>query len=104
VAGNEHVAGGESSGPSPSAPQGACIVQTDRLMEFFHAVDDEPIDGHYVRRVAYEAFDGDSLALMTTLLRTIRSLSDQLAHFYGTTADDVLRIEAILPAKPVNSA
>jgi hypothetical protein len=78
------------------------MVHTDRLMDLFHAVDDEPVDDHKIRRLAYEAFDGDSLALMTTLLRTIRSLADQLAHFYGTTADDVLRIEAILPAKPVS--
>ncbi len=78
------------------------MVHTDRLMELFHAVDDEPIDDQHLRRLAYEAFDGDALALMTTLLRTIRSLSDQLAHFYGTSANDVLRIEAILPAKPVS--
>ena len=78
------------------------MVHTDRLMELFHAVDDEPIDDQYIRRLAYEAFDGDALALMTTLLRTIRSLSEQLAHFYGTSTDDVLRIEAILPARPVS--
>ena len=76
------------------------MVHSDRLMELFHAVDDEPVDPQRVRRLAYAAFDGDSLALMTTLLRTIRSLADQLAHFYQTSVDDVLRIEAILPAKP----
>ena len=79
------------------------MVHSDRLMELFHAVDHEPVDDQRLRRLAYEAFDGDSLILMTTLLRTIRSLADQLAHFYGTTADDVLRIEAILPANPVSS-
>ena len=79
------------------------MVHTERLMDLFHAVEDEPVDDQRVRRLAYEAFDGDALLLMTTLLRTVRSLADQLAHFYGTTADDVLRIEAILPAKPVNS-
>ena len=79
------------------------MVHSERLMELFHAVDAEPVDDQQLRRLAYEAFDGDSLVLMTTLLRTIRSLADQLAHFYGTTADDVLRIEAILPAKPVSS-
>ncbi len=79
------------------------MVHSDCLMELFHAVDDEPIDDQKLRRLAYDAFDGDALALMTTLLRTIRSLADQLAHFYGTTSDDVLRIEAILPARPVGS-
>ena len=77
------------------------MVHADRLMQLFHAVDCEPVDAQHVRRLAYEAFDGDSLELMTTLLRAIRSLADQLAHFYGTTADDVLRIEAILPATPL---
>jgi hypothetical protein len=72
-------------------------------MELFHVVDSEPVDDQRLRRLAYEAFDGDSLILMTTLIRTIRSLADQLAHFYGTSPDDVLRIEAILPAKPVSS-
>jgi hypothetical protein len=79
------------------------MVHSDRLMELFHAVDSDPIDDKQLRRLAYEAFDGDSLVLMITLIRTIRSLADQLAHFYGTSADDVLRIEAILPAKPVSS-
>jgi hypothetical protein len=76
------------------------MVHTDLLMELFHSVDEEPITEYRVRRLAYEAFEGDSLVLMTTLLRTIRSLAEQLAHFYGTSADDVLRIEAILPANP----
>jgi hypothetical protein len=76
------------------------MVHTDRLMELFHAVDEEPVTEHRVRRLAYEAFDGDSLLLMTTLVRTIRSLAEQLGRFYGTTADDVLRIEAILPTGP----
>ena len=34
------------------------MVHTDRLMELFHAVDDEPIDDQHIRRLAYEAFDG----------------------------------------------
>jgi hypothetical protein len=78
------------------------MVHTDRLMELFNSVDDEDVTEYRVRRLAFEAFDGDSLVLMTTLLRTIRSLAEQLAHFYGTSADDVLRIEAILPAGPAN--
>lgn len=78
------------------------MVHTDRLMELFHSVDDDEATEYRMRRLAYEAFDGDSLMLMTTLLRTIRSLAEQLAHFYGTSADDVLRIEAILPAGPSN--
>ncbi len=73
------------------------MVHTDRLMELFHVVDSDSVPELEVRRLAYEAFDGDSLMLMTTLLRTIRSLSEQLAHFYGTSTDDVLRIEAVLP-------
>jgi hypothetical protein len=79
------------------------MVHSDRLMELFHVVDADPVDVERLRRLAYDAFDGDSVALMTTLLRTVRSLADQLAHFYGTSPDDVLRIEAILPAKPVGT-
>ena len=79
------------------------MVHTDSLMELFRAVEREPLAEREVRRLAYEAFDGDSLELMTTLLRTIRSLAEQLAHFYGTSTDDVLRIEAILPQQPTPS-
>ncbi len=76
------------------------MVRTHRLIELFHAIDDEPFDERRVRRLAYEAFDGDSLELMTTLLHTIHSLADQLARFYGASCDDVLRIEATLPVGP----
>ena len=80
------------------------MAHTDSLMQLFHAVDQDPVPEQQVRRLAYEAFDGDSLLLMTTLLRTVRSLAEQLANFYGTSADDVLRIEAILPQQPSPSA
>ena len=79
------------------------MVHTDSLMELFRAVDREPLAEREVRRLAYDAFEGDSLLLMTTLLRTIHSLAEQLAHFYGTSTDDVLRIEAILPQQPTAS-
>ncbi len=76
------------------------MVHTQRLMEMFDLADTYPIDEQQLRRLAYEAFEGDSLLLMTTLLRTIRSLAEQLGNFYGSSAEDVLRIEAILPTIP----
>ena len=79
------------------------MVHTQRLMELFDLADTDPIDEQRLRRLAYEAFEGDSMLLMTTLLRTIRSLAEQLGNFYGSSAEDVLRIEAILPASPSTS-
>jgi hypothetical protein len=78
------------------------MVHTQRLMELFDSADTDPIDEQRLRRLAYEAFEGDSLLLMTTLLRTIHSLAEQLGNFYGSSAEDVLRIEAILPTSPAS--
>lgn len=76
------------------------MLDPDRLIEFLHAADDGILDEQRVRRLAYEACDGDSLLLMTALLRIIDSLAEQLAHFYGNSPDDVLRVEAYLPSEP----
>jgi hypothetical protein len=76
------------------------VVDTDCLIELFASVDTQPLDELRLRRLAYVTFDGDALELMTTLIRMIRSLADQLAPFYGTTAERVLRMEAILPIGP----
>lgn len=56
-----------------------------------------PPDEATLRRLAFEACDGDSLALMTTMLHTIRDLAEQLAQFYGNAPADVLRMEVFLP-------
>jgi hypothetical protein len=67
-------------------------------MELFTTFDpSNPPDEMAVRRLAYAACDGDSLTLLTTLLRTVRDLAEQLGQFYGTSADDVLRMETYLP-------
>ena len=73
------------------------MVDTECLIELFAAVEAQPLDEHRVRHLAYLTFEGDSLELMTTLLGMIRSLAGQLAPFYGTTAESVLRLEAVLP-------
>ncbi len=52
-----------------------------------------------LRRLAYAACDGDSLALMTSMLRTIRDLAEQLGEFYGTPPEQVLAMEADLLAR-----
>lgn len=55
-------------------------------------------DDDTLRRLAYEACDGDSVLLMRSMLRSIRDLADQLGQFYDTSAEDVLRMEAYLPS------
>ena len=76
------------------------MVNTDCLIELFAAIDAQPFDEQRLRRLAYVTFDGDALELMTTLLGMIRGLADQLAPFYGITAEAVLRMEAVLPIAP----
>ncbi|HZJ27919.1 MAG TPA: hypothetical protein VFF40_13065 [Acidimicrobiia bacterium] len=60
-------------------------------------LDGTPPDETTLRRLAYAACDGDSLTLMTTMLRTIGDLSEQLAQFYGNSSRDVMRMEVFLP-------
>ncbi len=76
------------------------MIDSNRLLEFFGALDRAPVDEQHLRRLAYVTFGGDSFELMTTLLGTIRSLAEQLAPFYGTTPEGVLRMEVVLPARP----
>jgi hypothetical protein len=76
------------------------MVRVRALRELFAAIDERPLDEGRIRRLGYLAFDGDAFVLMVTLLRTIRSLAEQVARFHGTTVDDVLRVEAVLPAEP----
>jgi hypothetical protein len=58
---------------------------------------ERPPDETTLRKLAFTACDGDSLALMTGMLHTIRDLSEQLAQFYGNAPTDVLRMEVFLP-------
>lgn len=69
-------------------------------MELYTAVGpDRHVDELTLRRMAYAACDGDSLALMTSMLRTIRDLAEQLGEFYGTSPEQVLAMEADLLAR-----
>lgn len=76
------------------------MTSSKHWMDLYTAMGpDGHIDEMTLRRMAYAACGGDSLALMTNLLRTIRDLAEQLGEFYGTPAEHVLAMEAGLLAR-----
>jgi predicted YcjX-like family ATPase len=76
---------------------GGNVPTSKHWMDLYTAVGpDRHADEQTLRRIAYAACDGDSLALMTNMLRTIRDLAEQLGEFYGTPTEQVLAMEADL--------